>query len=271
MEVTAIRTPLIETGHDLFAVFRDTFRRLVAERDIVCVTSKVIALEQGRVRRLADVIPSDAAHRLERPRSARGAGVHPGLKELVLQEAEGFYDDGLVYLTLKDKVFVANAGIDLSNVPRGYAVLWPKDPWEWVRGFRERLRTHYRLEDVGVVATDSHLTPLRRGVTGLAIAYSGFEGVQSEIGRPDLYGKPLEFTEKGVADDLASAAVLMMGEAAERTPFALIRGAPVIFTDREADPIETFIHPSKDLFAALYDENLKERLDIPMKHVPTRG
>ncbi len=267
MEITAIRTAIIEAGDDLFGIFRDAVGQPLVEKDIVCVTSKVIALEQGRVRKLADVIPSDAARRLRKPKHAGEPDAELGLAELVLQEAESLFADGLVYLTLKGKTFVANAGVDLSNVPRGWAVLWPEDPWGWVRSFREKLKAHYRLQRVGVVATDSHLTPLRRGVTGLAIAYSGFEGVQSEIGNPDLYGKPLEFTEKGVADDLASAAVLMMGEAAERTPFALIRGAPVSFSDVEADPMETFINPRKDLYAGFYDESLKERLDIPMKHV----
>ena len=104
--------------------------------------------------------------------------------------------------------------------------------------------SHYKAENIGVVVTDSHLTPLRRGVTGVAIAYSGFEGIQSEIGRPDLFGKPLEVTEKAVADDLASAAILEMGESGESTPFALIRGAPVIFTNREINPTEMFINPA---------------------------
>ena len=72
--------------------------------------------------------------------------------------------------------------------------------------------------------TDSHVTPLRRGVTGLALAYAGFEGVESQVGKPDLHGHPLRFTEKAVADDLAAASVLVTGEAGESTPFAVVRG-----------------------------------------------
>ena len=117
---------------------------------------------------------------------------------------------------------------------------------------------------MGVVVTDSHLTPLRRGVTGLAIAYSGFEGIQSEIGKPDLFDKPLEVTEKAVADDLASVAVFVMGESDESIPFAVVREAPAIFTGRQIDPIETFINPKLDLYAGIYDERFKEQLDIPM-------
>ena len=114
--------------------------------------------------------------------------------------------------------------------------------------------------NVGVIVTDSHLTPLRRGVTGLAIAYSGFAGVQSEIGKPDLFGKPLRVTEKAVADNLASVAILVMGESGESTPFTLIRGAPAIFTDREIKAMEAYIDPTIDLYAGIYNDAFKRAI-----------
>lgn len=264
MEIKTIRTPIIETGEDLFTVFLDAVNEPLQEMDIVCVTSKVISLEQERVVSLAEVKPSAKACRMKKLEYSKDFEAHPELAELVLREADKVLENGFVYLTLKDNIFIANAGIDLSNVPGGYAVLWPEKPWEWARNFRQKLKVHYHLENVGVIVTDSHLTPLRRGVTGLAIAYSGFEGIQSEIGKPDLFGQPLEVTEKAVADDLASIAVLMMGESGECTPFTLVREAPVIFTGRKIDPMETFINPKLDLYAGIYDKDFKEQLDIPM-------
>ena len=181
------------------------------------------------------------------------------MAELVLQEADQLFDveGGLVYLAYKDNLLVANAGIDLSNAPEGCAILWPERPWEWARAFRQGLKAHFGLIDLGVVVTDSHLMPLRRGVTGLAVAYAGFEGVQSEIGKLDLFGRPMELTEKAVADDLASASVLVTGEAGERTPFAVIRKAPVTFTDRVIDPHEGFIDPRVDLYAGIYNRRFR--------------
>ena len=265
MEIKAIHTPIIEEGQDLFAVLCRALSQPLQEGDIVCVTSKVISLEQGRVVNLAEVQPSDQARQMKKLKYSKDFEAKPELAELVLQEADHLFVNGYVYLTLKNNIFISNAGIDLSNIPAGYAVLWPEEPWGWVKQFREKLKKHYGLEALGVIATDSHVTPLRRGVTGLAMAYSGFEGIQSEIGKPDLFGQPLKMTEKAVADDLASIAILMMGEAGEGTPFAWLRSAPVQFTDRDIDPMETFINPRKDLYAGIYSEQFKAQLDLPMK------
>lgn len=266
MRIEAIRTPIIEREQDLVEVLCDALDDCLREKDVVCVVSKVVAMEQGRVVKISDVKPSPQARRMKRLRYSKGFEDHAKFAELVLQEAEKVFagEDGYVYLTLKDFAFIANAGIDLSNVPDGYAVLWPEKPWEWVKSFREKLRTRYQLEHLGVLMTDSHNTPLRRGVTGLALAYAGFEGVESQVGKPDLYGKPLHITEKAVADDLASVAVLVTGEAGESTPFAGIRGAPIIFTHREIDPLEVFINPRVDLYAGIYSEDFKKLLDISM-------
>jgi dihydrofolate synthase / folylpolyglutamate synthase len=107
--------------------------------------------------------------------------------------------------------------------------------------------------DLGVVLTDSRLTPLRRGVTGVAMAYAGFERVESEVGKPDLFGRPLKVTHKAIADDLAATAVLVSGEAAEGRPFTVIRGATALFTEREIDPREMEVKPQDDLYAGRYN------------------
>lgn len=270
MEIKAIRTPIVERGQDLVQVLSDASGDDLREKDVVCVTSKVVAIEQDRLVKISDVKPSPRARQMRRLKYSKDFDDHAQFAELVLQEAERIFEGegGFVYLTLKNHIFIANAGIDLSNVPDGYAVLWPERPWDWVRTFRERLKNRYQLEHLGVLMTDSHLTPLRRGVTGLAVAYSGFEGVESQIGKPDLYGKPLHVTEKAIADDLASASVLLTGEAGESTPFAIIRGAPISFTNREIDPLEVLIDPRIDLYAGIYNEEFKRLLEIPTSQLP---
>jgi len=89
------------------------------------------------------------------------------------------------------------------------------------------------------------------------MAYSGFEGVESQRGKPDLFGRPLAFTEKAVADDLASVAILVAGEAGERIPYVLIEGAPIVFTDRRVGPQDVLLDPHIDFFSSIYNEDFK--------------
>jgi coenzyme F420-0:L-glutamate ligase len=254
VKITAIRTPIIAQGQRLLPILQNTLPRPLRERDIICITSKVISMEQGRVIELSRVKAGGMGGL-----APAGDDPHasPQLEELVRREADHVFGATVVWLTLKNGVFVANAGIDLSNAPEGFAILWPTDPWEWGRLLRQELQRIYGLRELGVLITDSRVVPLRRGVTGVAMAYAGFEGVESQKGKPDLFGRPLQFTEKAVADDLASAHVLVTGEANEQTPFALIEDAPVIFTDRAVDPAEILIDPLIDMFESIYSEEFK--------------
>lgn len=266
MRVQAIRTPVIEIGSDLLEVFQSSYPGKLPERSVVCVTSKVVSLEQGRVEKLSEIVVSEEAEALRPLKYSKNFERNPGLAELILRESDRIYEGHFVYLTLKDGTFIPNAGIDLSNVRDGYAVLWPSDPFGWAKQFRKRLRSAYGIDEVGVLLTDSRCTPLRRGVIGLAVAYSGFEGVDSQVGSKDLFGRELEFTEKAVADDLSSAAVLVMGESGESTPFAVVEDAPVSFTDNEVKPGELNIDPRIDLFAGLYDSRVFDAFSEDMRH-----
>lgn len=259
MLITSVATPVIEHGQDLLDVLASSLPAPLAEETVVCVTSKVVAVEQGRVVRLSDVPPSAEAHRLKLLRITDDKDTDAHFAELVLREADRVFDKvkepGYVFLTLKDNILVANAGIDLSNVPKGYAVLWPDRPWDWAEAFRHKLKERYQLNNVGVLLTDSHVKPLRRGVTGVAVAYSGFVGIQSHIGQPDIFGNVLKFTERAIADSLAATAVLVMGESTEQTPFVLIEDAPVHFTDTAPNPSESYFAPKFDLYAGIYNNH----------------
>jgi coenzyme F420-0:L-glutamate ligase len=258
MFITALHAPLVQPGDDLFTIFIDRVSRAsgpLRERDIVCVVSKVVAFEQGRLVRLADVQPSPEAQRLAGTLRMGNDADAAAFAQVVLDEADAVFAGGsYVHLTLKEGLLLANAGADRSNAPEGYAVLWPSQPWQWARRFRERLLDHFNLRELGVLITDSHIAPLRSGVTGLAVAYAGFEGVASDVGKPDLYGRTLAFSRRAVADGLASTAVLLTGEGAERTPFAVIRDAPVVFTDHDVRPDEATYGAGDDLYAPIYNE-----------------
>jgi coenzyme F420-0:L-glutamate ligase / coenzyme F420-1:gamma-L-glutamate ligase len=250
MDLRAIRTPLIAPGDDLVEVLASSLAESLHEQDLICVVSKAVAVAQGRLVDLATVEPSPEALALSEtfPR-------HAAFTELVLREADVVFGSmgAPFFLTEKNGLLTPNAGVDRSNVPNGYAVLWPDQPWAWVRQFWQDLRARFGLRELGVIITDSQLTPMRRGVTGIALAWAGFEGIESQIGHADLYGHSLAVTEKAAADALAAASVLLTGESNERTPFALIRGAPVTFTEREFTPREATIDPQIDLFRMLLD------------------
>jgi coenzyme F420-0:L-glutamate ligase len=260
MNITAIATPLIQPRQPLLPILSAALPRRLRERDIVCVTSKIIALEQGRLVDLSTVQPSARALEMLRALPAGDHPMHPGLAELILRESDATWAGDPVWLSIKDGVFVANAGIDLSNAPAGHAILWPLRPWDWACDFRQRLRQLYQVNELGLIVTDSRCIPLRRGVTGVAMAYCGFEGVESQKGKPDLFGRPLQFTEKSVADDLATAAVLVSGEAGEGTPFVLVEGAPAVFSERRFGPADVLIDPRIDMFRSLYSEEFRRRV-----------
>ncbi|MBO3803319.1 MAG: coenzyme F420-0:L-glutamate ligase, partial [Candidatus Brockarchaeota archaeon] len=141
--------------------------------------------------------------------------------------------------TLKDGVMTANAGIDHKNVPPRTAILWPKDPSKAAakiqRGIFDLLGKR-----VGVSVIDSRVAPLRAGTIGVTLGAVGFELVRDCRGKKDLYGKPLLITKLAVADDIACAAHLVMGEVAERTPVAVVRG---ITPAPKVQKAETMIMP----------------------------
>jgi Uncharacterized conserved protein len=130
-------------------------------------------------------------------------------------------------LTIKHNLLVPSAGVDESNT-NGYYVMWPKDPQSSANLCWQFLRERFHVTNLGVIITDSTSSPIRWGVTGKCIAYCGFRGLNSKIGEPDLFGRKLRMTQINVADALAAAAVLCMGESNEQTPIAIIEDLPFV-------------------------------------------
>jgi len=152
-------------------------------------------------------------------------------------------------ITVKHNLLVASAGIDESN-GNGYLVLWPKDPQKSANMIREYLVKKHKVKRVGVIITDSKLTPLRWGVTGYALASSGFRVLNSYIGKPDIFGRLMHAEKLNVADSLAAATVAVTGEGSEQTPIAIIEDLPsVVFQKRNPTNKEI-----KELHISLTDD-----------------
>jgi coenzyme F420-0:L-glutamate ligase len=195
----------------------------LCDRDIVVFSAKVIGVSQGRLVDLSSITPSGKALDL-----SRKYHLEPAFAELVVREADSILGGvDLAVLTLKKGVLIANAGIDQSNAPPGHAALWPEDP----QGSAEELRARFREKglDVGVLVVDSRTLPLRMGSSGVALGIAGFSPMEDLRGKSDLYGRSMKIKRAAVADGIASAANLVMGETSESKPIALVRGAPVRF------------------------------------------
>jgi len=245
MQIFAIKTPLIKPKDDLVTILLQALQRGSLElenRDVLAISSKAVASADGRVVELKAISPSRRAGEL-----AKKYSLEPEFAELVLREADHVYGGvEKAILTLKNDVLTVNAGIDHKNVPAGFVSVWPLNPQRRAEQIRKEVRKRTG-KDVGILITDSTVAPLRMGTRGMAIGVAGFKPVKDCRGQKDLFKKPLLITRHAVADDLASAAHLVMGEADEATPVALIRGTPVTFA-KSARSEEMKIDPEKCVY-----------------------
>ena len=236
MKVTALRTHAITAqDHDLGTLL-DAYLPALEAKSVLAITSKIVSVTQGRL------VKTSAADK----------------HALVEAEADYFLPPGQsrydVALTITGRILIPNAGIDESN-GNGYYVLWPRDPQQVANALRAYLRQRFALDQVGVVITDSTTTPLCWGVTGTAIAHSGFLALNNRVGHPDIFGRPLSMTQVNIANALAAAAVLVMGEADEQTPLAVLSEVPFVqFQPNDPTPAELaglHIALEDDLYAPL--------------------
>jgi dihydrofolate synthase / folylpolyglutamate synthase len=233
--ITAIQTDLFHPGQDLAAFVARHLERYLgngasSEKLVITITSKIVSLAENRL------VPKSSI----------------GKKELVERESDVYLGEiGYgCHLTVKHNLLIPSAGIDESNSETGDYILFPVDPFQSLRELHEKLCARFHLKELGLIMSDSHTTPLRNGVTGIALAYWGMHGIRSFIGQPDLFGRPLQMTNVNIVDALASAAVLAMGEANECQPLAVIQGAEIDFTS-ETNPREVGIPIEKDLYGPI--------------------
>ncbi len=224
-----ISTKLIRCGDNLVDVILEAIKKQGLEtedKDLLAIASKAVAVAQSRLLKLGSIEPSEKAKML-----AEKYELEPSFVEIVLREAEKVYGGVTkALLTLKNNMLVANAGVDQKNAPEGYAVLWPINPHESAEKIRREILAETGKR-VGVLIVDSRVTPLRMGTTALAIGVAGFKPIKDCRVERDLYSKRVYITRHALADDLASAAHLIMGETTARMPAVLIRNAPVILSE----------------------------------------
>jgi len=234
------------------------------DEDILVLASKIVSYSQRRIAGLSDVRPSRKARIF-----GNKYGLNPELSELILREADEFFGGPeKAVLTLKNGIFVANAGIDCKNAPAEYCVLWPIALKKWVKEFRDVLLRESR-KHVGVLIIDSGLIPLRIGTSGLALAVGGFKPIVDNRGRNDAFGRTIMMTRHAVADDLASAAHLLMGEGAELTPVVLVRHAPVDFCDCISDSKDMCMPFQKCLFMNVFGPSLDRKQSRNLQQQPS--
>lgn len=212
--------------------------------DVIALSSKYVAISEGRIVTLANVRVGDEAAEI-----AARYNMNPALAQLVVQEAEHIFGGiplGFL-LTWREGVISPNAGIDRSNIPAGYAVLLPQHAYVSARLIRQALEEHYGVA-LGVILTDSWLMPGRSGTTGVALAMAGFEPLQDERGKLDLFGNPMAVTQRSIADTICIAAQLVMGERDEATPIAVVRNAPITLTNRELSREDVGIAWEMDIY-----------------------
>jgi len=244
--------PMIAPGDDLAALTIDAIAasgQALADGDVVVLAQKIVSKAEGRLVRLSDVAPSPEAIELA-PRCAKD----PRLVHLILSEAREVMRvrPGVLIVRHRLGLVLANAGIDQSNVDQadgGTALLLPVDP----DGSSAKLRgeLHARTgRDVAVLIIDSLGRAWRTGTTGTAIGVAGIAGLLDLRGMPDLHGRKLETSELGLADEIAAAASLAMGQGDEGRPVVIVRGltAALPHARRDGSAAELIRPAHMDLF-----------------------
>ena len=218
--------PLVRPGDDLAALLLAGLDRAglaAADGDVLVVAHKVVSKAEGRLASLAGVRPSAEACRL-----ADLTGKDPRLVEVILGESRAVLRavPGVLIVETHLGFICANAGVDHSNVDADEDVvaLLPADPDASAARLRATIAQRTGAS-VAVIVNDSHGRPWREGTVGVAVGSAGIAAVEDLRGRLDLFGRPLRITTVGLVDELAAAASLVMGQAAEGVPAVLVRGA----------------------------------------------
>lgn len=239
---------MVEPGDDLAGMIIDSLKDshlMLEEDDCLVVAQKIVSKSEGRYANLADVIPGDEAIEL-----AAKVDKDPRLVQLILNESVEVvrHRPGAIIVEHRLGYVHANAGIDQSNIaseaddPR--VLLLPLDSDDSAKKLRRQLLQITGLSSLNIVVSDSAGRAWRNGIIGFAIGTAGFEAVVDEKGKNDLFGRSLQVTEIAVADELAAAASLLMGQADNAVPVVLIRGAALkpsskgsrsLIRDRERD------------------------------------
>jgi coenzyme F420-0:L-glutamate ligase/coenzyme F420-1:gamma-L-glutamate ligase len=240
--------PLISPGDDLAALLAGAMRRMEItpeDGDVVVVAQKIVSKAEGRLVELDGITPSPRARDL-----AQEVGKDARLVEVILRESTEVVRHKKDVLIVAHRLgfVMANAGVDQSNVGAdscSRVLLLPCAPDASAARLKQRLDQEFDV-DLGIVINDSFGRPWRNGVVGVALGAAGVPSLWNRVGSPDLFGRPMRVTEVAVADQVASAASLVMGEADEGLPAVHVRGIGCVATPV---PASALVRPREmDLF-----------------------
>jgi F420-0:gamma-glutamyl ligase len=238
MEYLPVSTRRLEPPQDSFYEVLDQALPPLQPGDIVIVSSKVIAIHEGRC-----VSPA-------------------GFDKDAFLAAEADLMIPRSYwptpLTVSRHAFVSGCGLDRSN-GGGFYVMLPKDVFASAERLYQFLRARVDFADLGVIITDSTSAPFRLGATGIALGWWGIDPLLSHVGRRDLFGRPIMVERSNLVDGLAAGATVVMGEVDEATPVVIARGVPrVVYT--EANTQQKLLVPfAEDTFRVLYEKWLPDK------------
>ncbi|HID92309.1 TPA: coenzyme F420-0:L-glutamate ligase [Candidatus Gracilibacteria bacterium] len=239
MNLIPVKTRILQKNENLFLFFIEyaekNINRVIQENSVLVISSKIVAVSQNRIMNILDIENKESVELF---------------RKAVIDEAdEILVDKNKFFLTVKNGVVIANAGIDKSNSKTGEIILWPENIQEFADIFSEKIKKKYALKNFGVVISDSRVTMRRRGTVGVALNWSGFWGVKDERGTKDLFGRKLEVSTVNIADNLVSAAEILMGQAAECIPFVIIQNLDSgLFTNIQQTHKSAEISQEEDLF-----------------------
>jgi len=245
MKYIPIKTRVIRPPQDdLYAVL-DRHLPKIMDGDIILVTSKILAIHQGRCVRVADVPHKDT---------------------LIMKEAEWYIPRAKirpsVLHTIKHHTIVSSAGIDRSNGGKDYYVLWPNNINAEAKNIWMYLRKKHRIKKCGVIITDSHSVPLRLGAVGTSIGFFGIHPLHSYIGTKDLFGRRFSAERTNIIDSIVPLGVFLMGEGKEQTPLCILRDIPKITYTTRSSFHELVVPMKKDLFYPIL-KSFKKNTKMP--------
>lgn len=223
LQLIPIRVKRQLEGFDIYNTIGKAVGEIIEHNDILVVSSKFVAISEKSV-----VILQKVKHSREATRLSKKYGMNKKLVEVIQRESD-FVVGGVhgFILTIKDGMLCPNAGVDRSNIEKGKVVLYPREPATACKLIKDYLKFRFGV-DVGVVLSDSRLMPMRKGTTGVAVASAGIKAILEMRGNMDLFGNVLRVTVQSLADDVCSAAQLLMGESDESVPIVIVRGLNVI-------------------------------------------
>lgn len=247
VEMIALRgLPMVHQGMDLARLIADGLEAAplaLQDDDIVVVAQKVVSKAEGRIVRLADVTPSEEAHR-----RGHETGKDPAVVQLILDESTEVLRQGEQVIIVEHRLgfVMANAGIDQSNAAPGQAILLPLDPDASALRLAAALGKRYGCR-IGVIIIDSFGRAWRNGTVGHAIGVAGLQALLDLRQSPDLAGRLMQVTEVGLADEIAAGASALMGQGTEGKPVVIVRGFSGLRDD--AGTVRSLLRPrARDLF-----------------------